>query len=244
MGSQQTTQTRSVTFDEMGQQEASMRAVLEQLAQRGMLQLGDMSSLTSGRMDITPQDEAFIRQISALTGELQRGQAQQNYDTMSQQVEGQLLSRGLEGSSIEAVNQALLGRQLQQSLDQGALQNQITSAQQLQQQAQNRAAVQLNANQLLLNQILNSAQGLAGMSLQERLTGQTITQTAEAPFSWGAAAGRLLGSAMGNFAGPSPDNTDVGAQPVAAPTTFNPMTSSPMAPIQQYYGPSAPPMPT
>lgn len=246
MGSSTSTTEQTRTLPGAGQQEQAVRAMLMRLAQSGEAQMGDLSALASGQMSVTPQDEAFIRQISTLTGELQRDQARASYDEMSQAVEGQLLERGLEGSSVEAVNQALLGRQLQQSLDMGTLQREITSAQQLQQQAQNRAGLQLNANQLLLQRILNSAGAVGNMSLQERLSQGTVTQTTEQPFDWGRAAGTVVGATAGALTG-NPAAAAQGAQ-----TGGNAMAAPPPAPILDqsgwntpgggYYGPSAPPM--
>ena len=112
-----------------------------------------------------------------------------------------MLDRGLEGSSIEAVNNALLGRQLQQTLDQSSMQQQITNAQQLQQQATNRAGIQLNANQLLLQRILGGSQGVAGMGLQERLAQGTSTSVTETPYNWGSAVGQIAGIGAGALLG-------------------------------------------
>ena len=245
MGSSTTTSESTRTLPGIGQQESRARALLMQLAEGGMDQLGDLSSLTSGQFSVTPQDEAFIRQISNLSGELQRSQARSNFDEMSQAVEGQLLERGLEGSSIEAVNNALLGRQLQQSLDQGAMQREITSAQQLQQQAYNRAGIQLNANQLLLNRILNGAQAVGGMALNERLAQGTATSTTEQPFNWGQAIGTTVGAVGGFIAGGPPGaamGAQVGGAGGGAGGATAPPVQAPMSPGTPYYGPSAPPM--
>ena len=157
MGSQTTKSTREETrtLPGMGGQEQTMRALMAQLAKSGVGQMGDMGALASGQMSITPEDENLIRRIGEITNQMQRQQARGHFEDMSGAVEDQLLSRGMEGSSIEAVNQALLGRQLQQSLDQGSLQQQATGAQQLQQMPFQRGQMQLGANQLLLQQILS-----------------------------------------------------------------------------------------
>ncbi len=170
--------------------------MLMQLAQGGIGQL-NLGELASGELSVSPQDADLVRQIASLTGDMQRNQAQQNYEAMAGSVEGQLLDRGMEDSSIEAVSQALLGRQLQQSLDQGAIQNQITSSQMLQQMPFQRAGLQLSANQALLQQVLGGAQAVGNMGLQERLAQMTTTQSTETPFDWGAMIGTLGGQAMG-----------------------------------------------
>lgn len=214
MGSKKETQTQQTSLPGAGTQEQQMRALLANLASGGAEMFGGgqgLQDLLSGQFNVTPQDEQFVQQISALTNQMQRGQARANFEEMTGAVEGQMLSRGLEGSSIEAVNQALLGRQLQQSLDMGALQNQITSAQQLQQQAQQRAGMQLSANQLLLNQILSGAGAVSQMALQERLAQPSTTMESKRPRNVMGPLGSVLGAGVG-FALGGPMGASVGSQ--------------------------------
>lgn len=189
MGSKQTTQT---SIAGMTAQDRTARGMLEQLGQRGMDQMGNLSDLASGNLQLSPQDVALIQQINALSGQQARNEFQQNYETVRGRVEGGLLDRGLANSSIEAVSQALMGQQLQQSLDQGTLQGQITSAQQMRQQALDSAGIKLNANQLLLQQILGGAGQLASMGLNERLA-QTKTTSKTGGIGAGLGAAAQLG---------------------------------------------------
>lgn len=231
MGSSTQTTEVSSTIPGIGEQESRARALMMQLAESGQGQLGDLGALARGDMQITPQDEALIRQIAQLTGDLGRAQAQQNYEALAPQVEGQLLERGLEGSSIEAVNQAMLGRQLQQTLDQSSLQQQLISAQQLQQQPLARAGIQLNANQLLLQRILGGAQSVGQMGLQERWAQTTETQTTETPFNWGGVVGAVAGDIAGSAFMPTP------AGPMPMPQGTGNAAYQPGAANNPYYGP-------
>lgn len=204
MGSKKSEVTQSTNIPGAGPQGQRAMALMDQIIDQlgAQFDAGTLGDLASGEgMQVTPQDQAFIRQISNVTGELQRSQARDNFESMSQALEGQLLERGVEGSSIEAVQQALLGRQLQRSLDQGAMQREVTGAQQLQEQAFQRTGRQLNANQLLLQQILGGASSIAGMDLQARMAQPTMTQTTESPIQWGELAGAVLGDVAGNLVG-------------------------------------------
>lgn len=197
MGSKSTT-TQEVTIRKAGGQEQSARNLLDQLAKGGMGQLGDLGALASGQLSLSGNDMALIRQIQELSSQQARDATMQNYEQVRGQVESGLLDRGLANSSVEAVSQALLGQQLQASLDQQALQGQITSAQQLRQQAIDRAGLQLNANQLLLNEILSGAGALANMGLQERLAQTTTKQTTKTPMSIGGAA-QMVGRGLAAY---------------------------------------------
>jgi len=192
MGSQETTQT--TTIPGAGGTEQNARALLEQLGQSGMSQMGNLKDLANGQFTLSPADEEMIRRIQQLTMEQARGQARMNYEDMASQVEGQALEAGIGGSSIDAVNRAVLGRQLQGTLDQVGLQGQINSAQQLRQAAVEGGQMKLNANQLLLQQIMGTTGQLANMGLQERLSQTTTKQ--KTPSSIGGTLGQLGGMAV------------------------------------------------
>lgn len=200
MGTQKTEQTQTTTLPGAGQMESEARNLLAQLGRGGMEQMGNLSDLAGGKLTLSPQDEEMIKRIQELTMQAARAQARGNYEDMASQVEGQALEAGLEGSSIEAVNRAVLGRQLQQTLDQTALQGQVTSAQQMRQAALDSAGIKLNANQLLLNRILGGAGGLAEMGLQERRAQTTTKRTDTQTTGLGAGLGQMAGIALGGWA--------------------------------------------
>ena len=203
MGSSTQTRTQTVNVQGMGTQEAALQALMTQIVEDLGQQLDPQSlqRLLRGEMRVTPEDQAFIREISNLTGQIQRDQMQANYEDVSSTVEGGMLERGLEGSTIEAVSQALMGRELQRGLDAEALQGRVMGAQQLQEQAVQRSGLQLNANQMLLQSILAGASDVANRSLQERLNSADTTITQNAPMQWGKLAGQLVGTGVGFMVG-------------------------------------------
>lgn len=212
--------TTTVTIPKAGAEERQARGVMQELGTRGLGQLGNLSDLASGKLQVSPEDAALIAQIQRLTGEAARKEMQSNYELTASQVEGQLLEGGLAKSSIEAVQQALLGKQLQSSLDQSALQGQINSAQQLRQSMYDTAGIKLNANQLLLNQILGGAGGVAEMGLRERLA-QTTTTTSQSGLGSLVDMAGLAGMGLGSLL---PRKSAAGA--TAAPVSGMPGASA------------------
>lgn len=202
MGSkEETTTTR--TIPGIGAQERSARAMLMSLSEDAQGQMGDLSDLASGNLQISEQDRLLIQQINELSGEQARKQTLGNYEEVSRLVEDRLLDRNITGASIEAVDQAIMGRQLQQSLDTSTLQQQITSAQQLRQHTIDRAGVQLGANQILLQKLLGGAGAVSQLGLQERLNQGTDVATTETSGLGQVAGtlGQIGGMALGAMTG-------------------------------------------
>jgi len=193
MGSTNKTTTQTSTIPGASGQEIQARNNLSQLG-GSIDQLGNLGDLANGNMQLDPRDLQRLLQIQALTGQAGRQQLQQNFDAASGAVEGNLLDRGIAGSSIEAVNKALLGRQLQQSLDQSSIQGQIQTAEGARKEVFDKAGVKLNANQALLQRILGGSGQAAQLGLQERLAQGTTTQETKTPFDLG---GALKGVARG-----------------------------------------------
>ena len=198
MGTKKETSTQSTTIGDIGQQEQSARDLLAQLAQSGVSQQGDLTDLANGNLTLRPQDIALIQQIQQLSQEQARVGLQDNAKFAMNSVEGDLTARGLDDASIEAVNKALIGRNLQDSLDKSTIQGQITSAEQLRQAPLDNANVKLSSNQLLLQKILGGANSVAGLGLQERLAQQTTTGTTKT-------SGATLGEIMNAAAAAVPD---------------------------------------
>jgi len=201
VGSSKETTTTTTTVPGAGGQETAANDILRQLAQGGLSQLGDLSGLASGNVQISPEDRAFIEEISRLSQKAAANNIRSNAAETMGAVEANALERGIGSSTIEAVNKAVGMRQMQESLDQSAISGQITTAQQLREQALSRAGLQLNANQLLLQRILGGASQLSAQGLQERLTQATTTGVTEKPFDWGGAinaASQIGSAAVGN----------------------------------------------
>lgn len=189
MGSQKQETTQTVTLPGMGDTERQARSLLSSLSSSGMDQLGNLSELAKGNVNLSPQMSALIEEINRRSMEQARAEARRNYEDMSSTVMDSSLEAGISGSSADAVNRAILGRQLQGTLDATTRQGQINSAEQMRQSAFDSAGVQLNANQLLLQRILQGAGSLAEMGLQERLAQPTTTTTQKTGgMSWNSLA--------------------------------------------------------
>ena len=121
----------------------------------------------------------MIAQSVLASHEIAERAARSQYEDISAQIENDLLERGIEGSSIEAVNQAILGRQMQRQLADVSSQGQQFGSQALLNLPFQRAGVQLSANQQLLQQLLGGAQTGIQAGLSERLAQGTTTQTTD-----------------------------------------------------------------
>lgn len=182
MGTNKQTTTTSASLPGQSAQEQEARQLLMELASSGAGQLGDLSAIASGQLSLDPSFLGLLEQINAASAEMARREAERDFETMAGGVASQGLARGIDTSSIDAVNQAVLGRELQHTLGQQGLQRQAQTSQQAYQGAFDTANMRMNVNQLLLQQILNSASPLAQLSLDERLAQRTTTETVEQPF--------------------------------------------------------------
>lgn len=147
-----------------------------------------LQQLASGQLaGATDADRALVEQAIQASQEIAERAARSQYQEISQQVESGLLERGMEGSSIEAVNQAILGRQLQQQLADVSSRGQQFGSEALLNLPFQRAGVQLNANQQLLQQLLGTSGGVLQAGLQERLGQPSVTSSPG------------IGQVLGNF---------------------------------------------
>lgn len=226
MGDQTTTTTTTRDMPGIQSQEQQARDIMAQLGTGGMDQLGDLSNLASGNLQISPEDEELMRRIQQLSGDSARNQMQQNLDFATGNLEDTLLSRNVGNASIEAVEQAMLGRQSLSDLNLSTIEGQKTEAEQLRQHTLDRGGLQLNANQLILNRILGGAGGVAEMGLNERINQTTTTETAETPFNFNslaqtgmmaasmafppAAAATAATAAIPGMQGPTPSGATLG----------------------------------
>ena len=135
-----------------------MMQMLQQYMQQGMGQTGDLSAYARGEVGgPTEQDRASVQDAQSAAGDVARAQMEQALAEALQQVEGGLLDRGLEGSSIEAVTNALIGRDFNRQMATMLGQQRAEGAQQLVNMPFQRADVALNANQLLMQRLVQGA---------------------------------------------------------------------------------------
>jgi len=174
------TQTQTSTIPGASADETQLRALLSTLANSTSGQFGDLSSMAAGNISASDSDRQFIELAQNAAAEIARKNAENNFASQKRGVEEQLLSKGMEGGSVEAVQTALLGKSNQDALNNINLQQQGQAAEQMTSLPFQRAGVQLSANQLLLQKLLGAANPVMQQSLQERLAqGTTTTKTKE-----------------------------------------------------------------
>lgn len=147
--------------------------------------LEDVLTRADGSLDfdvsteITPQQRAYLAQIQELTGDVARSQMRAGLQEAQGQVEAGLLDRGLQGSSIEAVQQAIQGRDFTRQMNEFLMRTQAQTAEQMVNTGFANAQVRLNQNQQLLSTLLGGSQTLLARDLQERMAQGTSTSETE-----------------------------------------------------------------
>lgn len=173
--------------------------------------LEDVLTRADGSLDfdisteITPQQRAYLAQIQELTGDVARSQMRAGLQEAQGQVEAGLLDRGLQGSSIEAVQQAIQGRDFTRQMNEFLMRTQAQTAEQMVNTGFANAQVRLNQNQQLLSTLLGGSQTLLARDLQERMaqgTSTTKTRTKKSAFGQMMQLGQLGASFLVPGAGP------------------------------------------
>ena len=180
MGSSTTTQTN--TIPQASGQEQNLRDLLASLGQGAGGQFGDLSQLAAGNIGgPTGADQALVEQSIGASADIARRELERTLEQLQSQLGEQLASRGIQGSSIEAVQRGQLGSR---GLDQIAnllSQESAQGGQALLNLPFQRAQTQLGANQTLLQRLTGTGGLGAQLGLQERLAQGTSTQ--ETPFN-------------------------------------------------------------
>jgi len=179
MGKGSSTTTTTGSIPGAAADETQLRGLLSTLASSTSGQFGDLSSMASGNISASDSDRQFIETAQNAAAEIARKNAENNFASQKRLVEEQLLSKGMEGGSIEAVTTALMGKSNQDALNNINLQQQGQAAEQMTSLPFQRAGVQLSANQLLLQKLLGAANPVMQQSLQERLAQGTTTSRTE-----------------------------------------------------------------
>lgn len=191
MGIGKTESTQTTTIPGMGGSARRMQELLLQAAEAASGQLGAEVST-----DPTAQQMASIRDIQEATGGVAMSQMQAALEQTMGQVEGAALERGIPGSSIESVMQAINARDVQRQMNE-FIQSQAGQAGEMALNTgfQN-ANIQLNRNQQLLQQLLGSTGQIGQADLQARLTQTDIAGTQDVG-AFGAIT--QLGSSIGSM---------------------------------------------
>jgi len=215
MGSQKTeTTSRQETKTQLAPRSAQEQQLLDALSSLtkragSQLDLDALGRLASGEgLQPTAEDRRLTEESFGLTNQMAERALEDFVREQNLGLDEQLSARGIQGSSIEAVNRGLVrrdaGRQLADILDQSRREE----TQSLMQLPFQRAGMQLNANQQLFNQIIGGAQQGLQFGLNERIadidttgTGEQ-TQTMQPSFVDYVNAGANLAKALNP--GPSP----------------------------------------
>lgn len=181
----------------VGEQSPEARQMMQQLAQMtaGTAgQFGDLSQLASGQLQLNPQDRALIQQAQEASGQQAQQQMEQQMQTILRQLEDTAIGRGIQGSSLEAVNNALIGQDFQRQLAQMAMQQQGQAANQMLNMPFQRAGTQINANQALMQRLVGGSQVGLGYDQAMRQATGGMTVNRQEPFS---AALMQMGTGLG-----------------------------------------------
>jgi hypothetical protein len=171
----QTTQTQTTTVPGATGSEARLQSLLQNLIKGQAGQLGDLSQIASGKFGVTEEDRRLIADSLGFTRDIV------SRDIAGLSAEGQgrlgesLAARGIQGSSIESVDRAILERDLQRQGANLLDQSRVESNQALMQLPFQRAQTQIGANQALFQSILGAANPLLNSFLSSRLTNTTTT---------------------------------------------------------------------
>jgi hypothetical protein len=175
MGFKQTQETQTSIPARTGA-ESSLLALLQQLAQGGAGQLGDLSALAGGQVSgPTGQDVELVSQTIGRARELAQRQLETSGAQLAAQGREQLTSRGVSGSSAEVLGTLLNQLGTQQSVAQSILGAQQQGGEALMNLPFMRGQQQLQANQALFQRILGSSGQALQHPLQERLAQMSST---------------------------------------------------------------------
>lgn len=159
---------------------ARMQQLMAQAAEMAAGQLDPSQVSTSA----TPEQRQAIQQAQESTGDIARSQMEAMMEDMMSQTQADALNRGIEGSSIEQVNQAVAGRDVMRQMNEMIMGQQAQSANQLVNAGFANAQVDLSRNQQLLEMLLGSAPSVMQGNLNERLAqGSTQTTSEQSPFN-------------------------------------------------------------
>lgn len=171
---EETTQESRTTTDlaPRTEQEQQMLDLLANAATQagGALDVGAIGKLLSGEgLMPTESDRALVEESFGATEDLATRALESFVRQGNLGLDETLSSRGIQGSSIEAVQRAVVNRDAQQQLANILDKTRGESAQALMGLPFQRAGVQLNANQALFNQLLGGATNAATFGLNERI---------------------------------------------------------------------------
>lgn len=226
----ESSQTTTTSIPGRSGQSNDILALLAQLAQRFGGQMGDISGLAQGQIGgPTGQDMQLIQQGIGSIADMANRQATRSSQLGQARLGDQM--GGMQGSSGESVQRAIMETQLQDQINNRLDQASAQGSQAAMQLPFQRAQMQMSANQQLFQQLAGASNPILQHNLQERMAQPTTTTTQQqgmslqdmikigaaiggAPFTGGASLA-MLGSVGGGGGG---GNFGFGQQQQQAPT--------------------------
>ena len=151
--------------------------LLSQLGRGAAGQLGDLGAMAGGQLGgPTAEDVRLVEESIGTTRDIAQRQAQQALSQLGAQTREQMAGRGIQGSSIEGLQNVLNQAFTQQQLMDMIQQSQLQGGQALMNLPFQRAGLQLSANQALFNRIVGASQPSLANLLQSRLAQTTRTE--------------------------------------------------------------------
>ena len=138
--------------------------------------LQEVQGMQQQSLTPTGQDRALVGQVQEASGAVARQQMEQNMQQILRQTEDTAIGRGIEGSSMEAINNALIGQNFQQQLAQMAMQQQGQSAQQLMNLPFQRSQAANQQNLARFQMLTGAAAPMVNYDAMMRQLNQTTTE--------------------------------------------------------------------
>lgn len=167
---------QETTIPQAAGAESQVTQFLLNLMRQSGGQLGNLEQLAAGNVGSpTPEDLSLIESTIGHTRDIAKRDIMAALPELQAQLQESLASRGVEGSTIEAVNQGILRRDALRQVADAISQSSIAGGQAALNLPFQRAATQLSANQQLFNQITGAGvpvlqAGVAGRSAQPTTT--------------------------------------------------------------------------
>lgn len=177
MGAAKQTQESQSTIQKASGSESQLLQMLSQLGLSAGGQMGDLSQLAAGNIGPTAQDRELVEQSVGASTDIASRQLEQQIQQLMAQLDEQLAARGIQGSSIEAVNRGQVFGQGVNAQANLLSQQQQLGAQSLQNLPFQRAQAQIGANQALFQRLMGASGQVVGGGLQERLAGASTRTT-------------------------------------------------------------------
>jgi hypothetical protein len=186
--------TTTETTNRAGSQSAEasrMLGLMSSVSADAASQMGDLTDIAAGNIKQSPYLMQQIARLQQIAGEQGRNQMEQNMQGITRQVEDTAIGRNIEGSSMEAIMQAIAGTQQLRDLNAQSLQQEAQGVNMGIQIPRQDAALALQGNQALLQRLVGGAQAVLPYDAQIRELNSSRTQVETQ--DWGS---QILNGAM------------------------------------------------